>query len=511
MHARRTLTLISLGFALATVLLLGIAWATAREWISIDERLFWVSHTQKVITTLDGLEIGLRNAGAAGRDYLENPQFSAYERFQQGVASYRLYMRKLTALTRDNSYQQKQVHAAQVAIDAKILVWHTLITARMQPNPGTEWLAGAMKQMTISSLLDHVMAMRAMESDLLSKRIEASSISINKGRRFVMYGFALCLIFLGGSYVYVTREIRKRMTAETSLTAINTSLEDRIAQRTGDLAQSNESLKQEIMANYEAREEIRDLNQTLEKRVHQRTEQLEMANKELESFSYSVSHDLRTPLRAIVGFSRMLRDRMGERLDDEDRRLLGVIVDNAARMSALIDDLLNFSRLGRTQLACHTVDMKELVLDVQRELAAQPNAAEVQSSVEYGELPPCYGDRNLLRQVWLNLLGNALKFSSKNPSPRVRIDGDIEEGLVHYRISDNGVGFDMRYYDKLFGVFQRLHSAEEFPGTGVGLAIVQRVVGRHGGRVWAEAVPGEGAVFHFTIPQTAPAPAAPEE
>ena len=233
----------------------------------------------------------------------------------------------------------------------------------------------------------------------------------------------------------------------------------------------------------------------LETRVRERTAELRAANKELESFSYSVSHDLRSPLRAVDGYSRMLEEGQAARLDAEGLRLLGVVRREAARMGRLIDDLLEFSRFGRQQLAAAPVDMQALV----REVAAQVGAEYPAARIEVGELPAAFGDAALLRQVWVNLLGNALKYSAKVPAPRVAVSGAAREAGTEYEVSDNGAGFDMQYAGKLFAVFQRLHREDEFAGTGVGLAIVQRIVARHGGRVWAEGKPDEGARFGFSL------------
>jgi signal transduction histidine kinase len=234
----------------------------------------------------------------------------------------------------------------------------------------------------------------------------------------------------------------------------------------------------------------------LETRVLERTAELEAVNKELASFSYSVSHDLRAPLRAVDGYARMLEEDYIAKLDDEGRRLLSVIRASAARMGMLIDDLLNFSRLGRQPMLRQSVDVAALVREVVGELRGDSTV-----KVEIGELPLAQGDRALLKQVWLNLVGNAFKYSRKRDAPRVEIAGQAEGEECIYWVRDNGAGFDMRYAAKLFGVFQRLHSQEEFAGTGVGLAIVQRVVTRHGGRVWAEGKPGEGACFSFSLPR----------
>jgi light-regulated signal transduction histidine kinase (bacteriophytochrome) len=226
--------------------------------------------------------------------------------------------------------------------------------------------------------------------------------------------------------------------------------------------------------------------------------QLESANKELESFSYSVSHDLRSPLRAIDGFSRILEEDHDDKLSDEGRRLLGVIRDNSRKMGQLIDDLLEFSRLGRKELSTSTIDMKRLAEVMIGELQT---SSERPPKLEVGALPPARGDAVLVKQAWANLLGNAIKFSSKREQPVIEVSGHENGAECVYCVKDNGAGFDMQYYQKLFGVFQRLHRTEEFAGTGVGLAIVQRVIARHGGRVWAEGKVGEGAAFYFSLPR----------
>jgi len=239
---------------------------------------------------------------------------------------------------------------------------------------------------------------------------------------------------------------------------------------------------------------------TEHKRVHAELHELNLrlqsANKELESFSYSVSHDLRAPLRAVDGYALMLEEDYAAKLDDEGRRLLGVVREGAAQMGRLIDDLLHFSQVGRKPIARDRFGMDALV----REVVAALVGPEAKTRVEIGELPAVESDRALLKQVWTNLVSNAVKYSGKSERPIVKIGAQREGGEQIYWVRDNGAGFDMRYYGKLFGVFQRLHRADEFEGTGVGLAIVQRVVMRHGGRVWAEGEVGKGACFFFALP-----------
>ena len=236
----------------------------------------------------------------------------------------------------------------------------------------------------------------------------------------------------------------------------------------------------------------------LERKVVDRTARLATANEELESFSYSVSHDLRAPLRHIVGYTDMLRADSAGKLSPEGQRFADIIVSAAAGMGRLIDDLLEFSRMGRAELMHGRVNMNALVAEVMRELQKDTDQRTV--FWETGDLPEVEGDRALLKQVWVNLLSNALKYTGKRERAEITVKATRAEGEWQFSVADNGAGFDHEYAGKLFGVFQRLHRVEEFEGTGIGLANVRRIIARHGGRTWAEGEVDKGATFHFTLP-----------
>lgn len=257
------------------------------------------------------------------------------------------------------------------------------------------------------------------------------------------------------------------------------------------------SVIRDITERKKAAEEIRQLNIGLEEKVINRTKEIQIANEELESFSYSVSHDLRAPLRAVCGYAKILEEDYNNVFDIEGKRILQEVQNNARRMGILIDDLLAFSRLGRKEVEKSTIDMNKLV-----ELAIwEINQTTIHNAeIKFRNLLPIIADQSLMKHVMINLISNAIKYSSKKEIPCIEIKSQQSNGELIYSISDNGAGFDMQYAHKLFGVFQRLHSTEEFQGTGVGLAIVEKIINKHYGKVWAEGEIDKGATFYFTLP-----------
>uniref|UniRef100_UPI001F3B23D2 sensor histidine kinase n=2 Tax=Xanthomonas fragariae TaxID=48664 RepID=UPI001F3B23D2 len=250
---------------------------------------------------------------------------------------------------------------------------------------------------------------------------------------------------------------------------------------------------------------IQELNRQMEGKM----EQVSEVNRELEAFSYSVSHDLRAPLRHVAGFSDKLARHLGDAADEKSRHYMEVISSSARRMASLIDDLLVYSRLGRSALRLQAVDMQSLVAETRAILDSNVQSENTGHRVDWriAPLPVLVADENMMRQLWMNLLGNAVKYSAKRKVARIEVGyAPMPDGGHQFSVRDNGAGFDMEYSAKLFGVFQRLHKASEYAGTGIGLASVRRVLTRHGGRVWAESVVDEGATFYFVLPPALEAP-----
>jgi light-regulated signal transduction histidine kinase (bacteriophytochrome) len=252
-----------------------------------------------------------------------------------------------------------------------------------------------------------------------------------------------------------------------------------------------------VAALVESRNEVRRANADLERHVAERTRQLEAANRELEAFAYAVSHDLRAPLRSMSGFSQILQENAPPGLDEKSRHYLQRIHDASQRMSSLIDDLLNLSRIGRSELTARPISLSQIAAEAAAAIRERHPTREVQLEITPGM--EVSADPRLLRIALDNLLSNAWKYTSRSPRARVWVGTQAGDSGPVYFVRDNGVGFDMKYADKLFVPFQRLHPEPEFPGSGIGLVTVQRIVARHGGRIWAEAQPDEGATFYFTM------------
>ncbi|WP_041362334.1 CHASE3 domain-containing protein [Methylovorus sp. MP688] len=451
---KQLLTLI--GMVAAMILLAGIAYLsyTRTEHFVISSR--WVDHTYTVLIQLDKVTADIKEAESSERGYLLTNDMHFFRLYEQAAQKLPADMQKLQMLTDDNPVQQRQVAAFNARVQDKINSIHTIIHtqregARLATDPIFLGMLDKGKEI-MQDIRIQAMSILNTEQTLLRQRLKALEDEANSTREWILVGNMLAASMLLLSFWLLIKEIKSRAQAQR---------------------------KAETTAS-----------------------QLEITNRELESFSYSVSHDLRAPLRAIDGYSRMFEEDYSDKLDAEGLRLLSVVRTNSRKMGQLIDDLLQFARSGRKQIEAEPINMSPLINEVWQEVTADQMAHNTQ--LELQQLLTVHADRALIRQVLINLLSNAVKYSKTKPEPRVIVRSSHNRDMVTYEIEDNGVGFDMRYYNKLFGVFQRLHNADEFPGTGVGLAIVQRIIVRHGGQVWGKSTLGEGSVFGFSLPWKEP-------
>jgi signal transduction histidine kinase len=411
---------------------------------------FMLSHTYEVMGELEGLAASLAQTEAARRGFLASGDSTYLEERDSALSRLQSHLQSVQQLTVDNGAQQARLRDLEGRLVQRAARVDDLIVLAQ-----TEGLPAAQRGLAARDIRQAALTANAKieELEAAEKRLLTSRRGADErwaGGLIVVFIILLLTVIsvLGWLCLRVRKEMRASSRQAEALNRANINLES--------------------------------------------------ANRELESFSYSVSHDLRSPLRAIDGYSSMLQEDHGTQLDDTGRRYIQMIRSGTQRMAALIDDLLTFSRLSRQSLNRQTVDMTTLARRAAAEvLESQP---EPKPAVSIPDLPPVHGDPALLRQVWTNLIGNAVKYSSKSAAPEVQVRAAAEGRQVRYEVQDNGVGFDMKYADKLFGVFQRLHSIDEYPGTGVGLAIVQRIIIRHEGAVTAKGERGKGATFGFTLP-----------
>ncbi len=482
------------GFVLAVAIWLTIGSLLYRNTSEQAQEARWVSHTYAALARIQELLLRLTEAETGRRGFIMSGQARFLGHYSNAVERATLAFDQLRALTEDNPRQQKTCDALQPLMQQRFAVYAESIALQSKPEKD----AGAQLRLTESgqAIMEDIRRligeMDAAERALLQRRRDASESRLRQTQQTALAGFFAGSIMLGAVFVLLAGENRRRRDAEEAFRKSNEALERSVQERTAELADVLEAHRQ-------AEQEIKKLNEELEKRVVERTAQLENANKELEAFSYSVSHDLRAPLRHIDGFAEMLRDDASAVLGERSRRYLETISTSAKRMGALIDDLLVFSRMGRVEMRQARFPMDRLVKEVLREM--KPGLESRQIDWEIDSLPEVWGDRAMLKQVWVNLLSNAAKYTRPRERARIQIRcAKTSEGEWQFYVRDNGVGFDMQYSNKLFGVFQRLHHPEEFDGTGISLANVRRSVNRTGGRTWAEAKVDQGATFYFALP-----------
>jgi signal transduction histidine kinase len=445
------------GFGGVLVLLIGNGAVAYRNLQTLVANERMVVHTHEVQREIERLLSDLKDMESGQRSYLLTGEEVYLNLYEMGRRTVPHRVQRLRELTSDNTEQRRRLAELEPLVAARFETLADLIALRRDKGLDAareEVLTGEGRgQMT--QIRQLIAAMVQAEDALLLARSRQSRASA----RLVVLEFAMATVLAVGAVASLFGLYRR------------------------DTAQR------------------RVAHAELEKRVIQRTAELEAANKELEAFSYTVSHDLRAPLRAIDGFSRILLDEFAASLPAECQEYLADVRANTQHMGRLVDDLLAFARLSRLPLRRQTIDAAEQVQQTLDDL--QPEVAGRNVELRVGQLPEMYGDPALLKQVWANLLSNALKYTGKCPAATIEVGSlATANGEPTFFVKDNGVGFDMRYAHKLFGVFQRLNRSEDYAGTGVGLAIVERIVHRHGGRIWAEAKPNEGATFFFTIPSS---------
>ena len=486
-------------FLLATTLLvflIGMAYRETSQQVQSSES---VIHSRDVLAAIGDYASVAKSAGAAATDFYKTGNESDVAKFATAEPAIHAAINHVRQLTQDNATQQRLVTDLNSQTDRAFVLLAQIFDLHREGKSGTAGLEGIAPSLrTVTADLNKTYeAMLAEENNLLKVRSNAQAAASRKAKRLELWGGISAFLLMGAALLVFWRESSVRLRAEQQLAQTNAQLEQRVRSRTMEVERVNNLLRDENAERVAAEDEIRLLNAVLEQRVVERTAQLQAANQELEAFCYSVSHDLRAPLRHIDGFSKILLEDFGRKLDPEATHCLNRIQQSINNMGLLVDGLLNLSRLTRKGLVAQRVSLGELVNAARNEL--QLDLAGRSITWRVGALPFVQGDPNLLKQVFVNLLANAIKFTRQRESAVIEVsqlEGRDETTIL---IRDNGVGFNMKYADKLFGVFQRLHTSEQFEGTGIGLATVQRIIQKHGGRVWAESEPERGASFYFSI------------
>jgi len=442
-------------FGLMILLCMGVF--SFRSTVREQEDREWVTHTHLVVEKLQSVLIDITQAEAGQRGFILTGQQKYLEPYRAGLSQVHQDIKEVRDLTSDNPAQQDAVRRLESLIAERI----TALADRLQifeqrgPMAGTEAIASGNKG---GEWMDQIRAlineMRSTEQQLLNRRIATATASTRRMKLVLVLGNAFAVLFLLIAGAVIHREMSRRTQAEQQLRSTNEHLE-------------------------------------------RRTAELSDTNAELESFSYSVAHDLRAPLRQIAGYSSLLTQDHAPQLEAEARRCLAKVEEGAGKMGRLIDDLLSLAKIGRQEPLLHATPLDPLLRNVVEDLASEYTGRHIEWQISSLFNAEC--DPGLMKQVFVNLLSNAVKYTRKREHAVIQVGQTNRNGSRVIFVRDNGAGFEMRYAGKLFGVFQRLHKTGEFEGTGVGLAIVQRIIRKHGGRIWAEAELERGATFFFTL------------
>lgn len=469
--------IIAAGFVIATVLLAFLFLMVYRTNSAFVQWNKLVAHTREVLNTLDKFSTGVKNSQIAAVDYYTNGSEQQVKVFEGAQSDARKSLIQLRSLISDNPTQVKNLDTLTPLADQALSLLGQVIQLHREGKSGPDGLKSLTDEARkITPPLAKALAdMNSEENHLLESRTAEAGITAARARRLQVAGGISAVVLLGFTCLLFLRENSIRANVEGQLEEINSQLQSRIEQITRD----------------------RDERKRLEEAMTVRSAQLEIANKELEAFCYSVSHDLRAPLRGIDGFSQAILQDCGDQLSVQGKEHLKRVCAATHRMGVLIDDLLNLSRITRAEMKHETVDLTQIAYAIARELRAE----DPDRKAEFVIAKDLWikGDPHLVQVVLQNLIGNSWKFASKLEFTRIEIGRKNSNASASFFISDNGAGFDPSHAERLFGAFQRLHSVSEFPGTGVGLATVQRIVHRHGGKIWATAEVGRGATFSFTL------------
>lgn len=445
--------------ACALMILLSIGVLSFRSTVRDEEDRGWVTHTHLVLEKLQAVLIDVTQAESGQRGYILTGDEKYLEPYQAGLDQISRDVEGLRKLTSDNPRQQEAIQRLEPFVAGRIAGFADRIEIRKQSGlmAGAEAVARGNKgehSMEVEQIRAQIREMRSTEELLLARRLETAAAGTRRMKAVIVLGNALGILILLVAGLAIHRESGRRNLAE-------------------------QNLKHAI------------------ERLERKTSELSEKNIELESFAYSVAHDLRAPLRHIAGYSNALTQDYGPRLDAEGCRYLAKLVESAQKMGRLVDDLLSLAKIGRQELSLQATPLDVLLQRVVEELAAEGSGREIEWRI--GDLSSAECDPGLMKQVFVNLLSNAVKFTGKRDHAVIQVGQMMQNDERVVFVRDNGVGFEMQFAGKLFGIFQRLHKARDFAGTGVGLAIVQSIIRKHGGRIWAEAELDQGATFFFTL------------
>ena len=476
----------ALGLALVILVLLG--WLTYRDITTARAATQKVDRTYTVLQKLDEVFSALKDAEAGQRGYVITGEKKYLEPYYKATGDFDRKFSALRDLIRGNSRQQKTIDGIELVMRKKLATLKETIEIRRAK--GYRVARRTVETGIGEKLMDDIRSKMAEARDEETRLLkERSAAQVIAGRRLIgaiLAGGLLSLALLLTAFLFLEKEVIRRIKVEEELRIHQEGLEALVEERTRDLVIANSHLRKEISMRERAEEDLR-----------KSMENLARSNKELDQFASVASHDLQSPLRTVAGFVELLGERYKGKLDEKADEYIARAVNGAKRMSVLIHDLYVYSRIGTEGKRFSAVNMGTLLkgaVDNLKEIIDENKAV-----ITCDELPEVEGDDTQLIQLFQNLIGNAVKFRRKDASPNIRISAERKQGEWVFGVHDNGIGIEPRHYERIFDIFQRLHTSDEYPGTGLGLALCKKIMERHGGRIWIESRPGEGSSFYFSI------------